>query len=383
MRSLILSLIVPLSIVQFTGCGESQSNAPGLSRGGGGGNNFVQNNPTPRQNNNPKPSIDVNKFDTLTPDEPLEKANMPNESEGLVPAEPLQPAPTSDPDPKKVVESSDTEKLKEEQAIIEMLKAKGAKIRVIDGHAFSILLNKENDFDDTDCPDLAKLTELQFVGLSGANLTNAGLRRLTGLQNVTSIMLDNTQISDESVTYLQQMSRLAHISLANTKVTSEGQTQLAQAFPSALVSSSSATAPGESMAAMTPPGEPSGNPDDPTATGEEGEPTIFEPGSAEEAVQKIVLALKAGKAEGLSEFITKDAKKPLDKIRAGEIEGRRMEYYKQTFRSVQLYNKPRVVKGKYLIVLLNDKNQYLRFSCTKKKGDDFWKVAKLEIANKE
>ena len=239
------------------------------------------------------------------------------------------------------------------------------------------MINETNNFNDTDCTDLSKLTKLQFLGLSHSKITNAGLERLVTLQNVTSIILNKTSVTDESVISLKKMSKLAHISVSNTAMTPQAIVMLAEAFPSALITSQSVE-----QLAMNPDGKMEPKPEEmPNEEKPPEKPPVFPVGSPEEAVQKVALSLAEGKAEGLEEYISKKSDKTLQLIRTNKLEERRIEFYKQVFNKVKLSKKPRVFKDRCTIVLINDRSQTLHFTCIKE--DDLWQVEKLVVKTVE
>ncbi|VAX39309.1 hypothetical protein MNBD_PLANCTO02-439 [hydrothermal vent metagenome] len=362
MRLFIITFVVPLLLLAASGCGDSPQTAPGISRSGGNNNSNSSNRngmsrstSTVKKSTKKKPSLDIKQFQKIDKEEP-ESSSENNTKEPI--------------EPKQVVASEEEKKrelTEEENRIIEALRAKGANVRVMDGYAFSILLNKENSFNDTDCPDLARLTKIQFLGLSGAKITDAGLERLSTLREVTSIMLDKTLITDEGIPSLQKMPKLAHINISETAITAEGRGRLQEAFPSTLLTSAA-------LIAKTDEGTQEDDPE---------KPPVFPEGSLEDTIQKFVLTLKEGKTEGLEDYITEDANKALQSIRLNKVEERRMDYYKQMFQKVKVLKRPRFNKSKdrCTMSLQNEKMQILRFSC--RKVNDEWKIYKFTIKGLE
>ncbi len=362
MRLFIFTFFAPLLIVLVSGCGDSPQSAPGISRSGGNdnsnqssGNSMTRRSSAVNKKTRKRPSVDLKQFQTTDQKEP----KTPPENIIKEPAEQKQAAVSEIEKKRKLSE--------EENRIIEALRTKGANIRVMNGYAFSILLNEENSFNDTDCPDLARLTKIQFLGLSGAKITDAGLERLTTLKEVTSIMLDKTLITDEGISSLQKMPKLAHINISETAITEEGRGRLQEAFPSTLVTSAA-------LIAKTDEGTQEGDPE---------KPPVFPVGSLEDTIQQFVLTLAKGKTEGLSDYITEDANKALQSIRSNKLEERRMDYYKQMFQKVKVFKRPRFSKNKdrCTMSLQNEKEQILRFSC--RKVNDEWKIYKFTIKELE
>ena len=68
--------------------------------------------------------------------------------------------------------------------------------------------------------DLEKVTG--EIGLSGTQITDAGLKDLAKLQNLTSLMLNGTKTSDEGLKEVAKLQQLEQLYLSNTRITDAG-----------------------------------------------------------------------------------------------------------------------------------------------------------------
>ena len=145
----------------------------------------------------------------------------------------------------------------------------------------------------------------------------------------------------------------------------EGKTRLEEAFPSALITRNELIAKTEgAMKGGDPKEEPAELP-------------VFPEGSASEAIQKITLALAAGKSEGLDQYISENADNLLKAIRTNEVTETRLLYYQKVFDGVKALTKPRQGKKSWSIILTNEDQQHLHFTC--RKEGDAWKATRFAI----
>ncbi len=78
---------------------------------------------------------------------------------------------------------------------------------------------------------LAELIELRSLDLHGTQITDEGLKHLNKLKNLQILDLSGTQVSDNGVEYLKNMSHLESLMLFDTKITEDGIIDLRKSFP--------------------------------------------------------------------------------------------------------------------------------------------------------
>jgi hypothetical protein len=76
------------------------------------------------------------------------------------------------------------------------------------------------------------LTNLSSLILDGTQVSDAGLAHLHGLTNLGSLSLGGTQVSDAGLPHLTGLVRLSVLWLGDTRVTDAGIRKLKQALPS-------------------------------------------------------------------------------------------------------------------------------------------------------
>jgi len=69
---------------------------------------------------------------------------------------------------------------------------------------------------------LARVPEVQMIGLSNTEITDQGLVHLKGLRNVWCLQLESTEITDAGMEKLKDMTKLQQIWLTGTKITDAG-----------------------------------------------------------------------------------------------------------------------------------------------------------------
>jgi hypothetical protein len=79
---------------------------------------------------------------------------------------------------------------------------------------------------DTGFPLLASFKSLTTVGLGRTGLTNAGLGKLSGLKQLTTLYIDNTQINDAGLNHLKSFPGLTTLGLGHTRTTDAGLVKL-------------------------------------------------------------------------------------------------------------------------------------------------------------
>ncbi len=88
---------------------------------------------------------------------------------------------------------------------------------------------------DIDLECLRDLEGLQYLDLSGTEITDEGMKNLKGLHQLQFLSLDGAQITDVSLEYLKRLKQLKNLNVANTRITSEGLEELKNALPKAKI----------------------------------------------------------------------------------------------------------------------------------------------------
>lgn len=78
---------------------------------------------------------------------------------------------------------------------------------------------------------ISGLSKLEVLGLYGLPITDAGVKHTLGLPRLRSLELDATQITDECLESLSHSSGLKVLTMHETRVTSEGVTELKKRLP--------------------------------------------------------------------------------------------------------------------------------------------------------
>ncbi len=85
---------------------------------------------------------------------------------------------------------------------------------------------------DAGLKHLAGLTNLTYLGLIGAeNITDEGLKELVGLQKLEELRIGNTGITDAGLKELAKLKNLKMVGLIGTPVTEEGLKEFSEALP--------------------------------------------------------------------------------------------------------------------------------------------------------
>ncbi|HVX14886.1 MAG TPA: hypothetical protein VHC22_27095 [Pirellulales bacterium] len=105
----------------------------------------------------------------------------------------------------------------------------GGNTRSDKGQVVKIDLRKSRATDN----DLAVVRQFPTVDRVSLppSITDAGLRQLEGLPNLTSLDLQNTQIGDEGLATLKTMPKLAQVYIHGSRITAEGAAALQAALP--------------------------------------------------------------------------------------------------------------------------------------------------------
>jgi internalin A len=75
---------------------------------------------------------------------------------------------------------------------------------------------------DAGLQNLAGMTDLRSLNLSGTNITDAGLKHLAGMKNLQNLQLSSTKITDAGVDDLMKLPKLQTLMLYDSKVTDTG-----------------------------------------------------------------------------------------------------------------------------------------------------------------
>ena len=75
---------------------------------------------------------------------------------------------------------------------------------------------------DADLIPIGRLSRLEYLSLSGSQISDAGLRHLRGLTILRRLYLHSTPISDAGLVNLKGLARLEVLTLVDTKITDAG-----------------------------------------------------------------------------------------------------------------------------------------------------------------
>ena len=84
---------------------------------------------------------------------------------------------------------------------------------------------------DAALKELADLKQLTTLGLESTQVTDAGLKELKDLKQLTTLYLGSTQVTDAGLKELKDLKQLTRLNLADTKVTDDGVADLQKALP--------------------------------------------------------------------------------------------------------------------------------------------------------
>jgi hypothetical protein len=77
---------------------------------------------------------------------------------------------------------------------------------------------------------LAEIPSLSVLDLSGTQITDDGLRHLTGLE-LRSLRISNPQLTDDSVKHLEAMKSIRRLSVRGTKISDQAKEHLKKVIP--------------------------------------------------------------------------------------------------------------------------------------------------------
>src|SRR5438128_612670 len=84
---------------------------------------------------------------------------------------------------------------------------------------------------DAALKELADLKQLTTLRLHATQVTDAGLKELKDLKQLTTLYLGSTQVTDAGLKELKDLKQLTRLNLADTKVTDDGVAELQKALP--------------------------------------------------------------------------------------------------------------------------------------------------------
>ena len=117
------------------------------------------------------------------------------------------------------------------KAAVDQVNASGAMLLPVaaDGKAWRFTaLNVAKDFTDAGLSPLAPVADkIASLDLARSKVTDAGLKAVAAMKNLTELHLENTGISDAGLDHLTGLSALEYLNLYNTKVTDAGLSKLA------------------------------------------------------------------------------------------------------------------------------------------------------------
>jgi hypothetical protein len=99
----------------------------------------------------------------------------------------------------------------------------------------AVALDYHSAVDDATLSALAKRQDLVLISVRGTNITDEGLKRLSGLRKLSRLNLSDTAISDTGLRHLEGITSLKKLDLKGTRVTQAGIAQLQRALPRAEV----------------------------------------------------------------------------------------------------------------------------------------------------
>ena len=76
--------------------------------------------------------------------------------------------------------------------------------------------------------DVAKLQDLESIGLGNTKITDAGLKEIAKLKNLISLNLGNTKITDEGLKEVAKLQKLKWLYLIETRITDDGLEEIAK-----------------------------------------------------------------------------------------------------------------------------------------------------------
>ena len=116
-----------------------------------------------------------------------------------------------------------------QQAAKNSIEQLGGKTRSDKGQVVKIDLRKSRATDN-DLAIVRQFPAVDRLSLPPA-ITDAGLRQLEGLQNLTSLDVQNTQVTDEGLAVLKTMPKLAQVYIHGSRITPAGAESLQASLP--------------------------------------------------------------------------------------------------------------------------------------------------------
>jgi hypothetical protein len=117
------------------------------------------------------------------------------------------------------------------KAAVDQVNASGAMLLPVaaDGKAWRFTaLNVAKDFTDAGLAPLAPVADkIASLDLARTKVTDAGLKAVAAMKNLTELHLENTGITDAGLDHLTGLAALEYLNLYNTKVTDAGLSKLA------------------------------------------------------------------------------------------------------------------------------------------------------------
>lgn len=117
----------------------------------------------------------------------------------------------------------------------------------------------------------------------------------------------------------------------------------------------------------------------PEGAGGGGQVPQFAKGSAEYAVQKVVMAIITGNIEGLDEVISEKSRGLLAELRDGTVDSGKLEELKEQFAQVSLAAPPKNNGSSKTVNLRNPTGDTLSFTAARERNEETYKVKELSI----
>ncbi len=93
----------------------------------------------------------------------------------------------------------------------------------------------ESQITDAGLKELAKFQNLTVLGLDDTKITDEGLKEVAKLQNLNLLSLENTQITDEGLKEVAKLQNLKKLYLPATQATKAGVAELKKALPNCYI----------------------------------------------------------------------------------------------------------------------------------------------------
>ena len=150
-----------------------------------------------------------------------------------------EPQVTPEPTPEPTPVSPADEKLIADPFVERWVRGKLRKpegeLTEADLAKFTSLLLDESQITDAGLKELAKFQNLTVLGLDDTKITDAGLKEVAKLQNLNLLSLERTQITDAGLKEVAKLQNLKKLYLPATQATKAGVAELKKALPNCYI----------------------------------------------------------------------------------------------------------------------------------------------------